>query len=86
MMHIQRVVDLAAPTMTVEDAADYLGISRTTAYAEAQRYRRTGGAVGLPNLKFGGRVLVITALVIELLHARTDAVVENADSSPLQLA
>jgi hypothetical protein len=83
-MHAQGVVELPAATMTVEDAAEYVGISRTTAYSEAERYRRSRGAVGLPNLKFGGRVLVVRALLVELLNARTDAVAESADSKQLQ--
>ena len=79
MYRTQGVVDLTAPTMTAEEAADYLGISRTMAYAEAQRYRDSGGTVGLPNLKLGGRVLIITALVIAMVQAPTTA----SDLSPL---
>jgi len=60
-------LDPSSPTMTVEVAAEYLGISRTVAYSEAQRYRDTGGRAGLPNIKLGGRVLVLTALVSELI-------------------
>jgi hypothetical protein len=83
-MYTQGVVDLTDPTMTVEEAADYLGISRTMAYTEAERYRRSGGVAGLPNLKFGGRVLVITALVVNLLHPGSDVGVQSADASALQ--
>jgi hypothetical protein len=46
--HIMRssapLLDLSAPTITVEEAAEYLGISRGMAYAEASRYRRSHGA------------------------------------------
>jgi hypothetical protein len=83
-MHTRDVIDLTAATMTVEEAAEYLGISRTMAYSEATRYRRSEGAVGLPNLKFGGRVLVITTLLVELLTARTNALVDRPDLSQLQ--
>ena len=76
-------LDLDSPTVTVEAAAEYLGISRAMAYAEAKRYRSTYGADGLPNLKFGGRVLVITELLVELLPARAERVVDTDDPSHL---
>jgi hypothetical protein len=77
------LLDLRSPTITVEEAAEYLGISRAMAYSEAERYRRSDGAVGLPNLKFGGRVLVLTARLVELLDAKTDPVAPNADATHL---
>jgi hypothetical protein len=55
--------------MSVDDAASLLGISRTLAYTEASRYRATDGRHGLPNVRLGGRVLVLTALVLELVRA-----------------
>ena len=64
--------ELSSPTMTVEEAAAYIGVSRATAYAEAQRYRDSGGTIGLPNIKLGGRVLVLTTVLIQLL-GRGDA-------------
>ncbi len=79
------LLDLSSPTISVEEAAEYLGISRAMAYAEAERYRRSDGAVGLPNLKFGGRVLVISALLVELLKAKSDAVAASADDTHLQV-
>jgi hypothetical protein len=66
---LQSSGELNSPTMTVGAAADYIGISRTTAYSEAQRYRDSGGAAGLLNIKLGGRVLVLTTLLNELLRA-----------------
>ena len=40
--------------LTVEEAAQYLGISRNTAYLATKRYRATGGREGLPVIKIGG--------------------------------
>ena len=67
MRTMLRPVTRNPPTMTVEAAAEYIGISRATAYAEARRYRHSGGTAGLPNIKIGGRVLVLTARLTELL-------------------
>lgn len=58
------------PTMTVEEAARFLGIGRSTAYTEAARYRRTGGEVGLPSLTIGGRVVVMTVPLLDMLRSR----------------
>ncbi len=49
------------PTLAIEVAAKLLGISRSTAYAEAARYRHTDGRSGLPNFRMGSRVLVLAA-------------------------
>jgi hypothetical protein len=68
MRTLQSATEPHSPTMTVEAAADYIGIGRTTAYSEAQRYRDSGGAAGLPNIKLGGRVLVLKTLLNELLR------------------
>lgn len=56
------------PTMSVEDAANLLGISRSTAYAEAARFRQTNGVTGIPNATFGTRVVVLTVPLLELLR------------------
>lgn len=70
LQHIQTAISTGLPpTMSVEDAAQLLGISRTMAYTEAARYRVTEGRHGLPNVRLGGRVLVLTALVLELVRA-----------------
>lgn len=45
-------------TVTVEEAAQILGISRTTAYQCASEYRDTDGASGLPVIQLGRRLLV----------------------------
>ena len=70
LQHLQTVISTGLPpTMSVDDAAQLLGISRTMAYTEAARYRDTDGRHGLPNVRLGGRVLVLTALVLELVRA-----------------
>ena len=70
LQHLQTVISTGLPpTMSVEDAAQLLGISRTMAYTEAARYRDTDGRHGLPNVRLGGRVLVLTALVLELVRS-----------------
>lgn len=56
------------PTMTLDDAAGFLGISRSTAYALAAVYGDTRGVEGLPNVRFGARVLVLTAPLLELVQ------------------
>lgn len=40
--------------LTVEQAAEVLGISRNTAYLATKRYRKTKGMEGLPVIKVGG--------------------------------
>ena len=57
------------PTMTVDDAAALLGISRSSAYILSARYRETNGQEGLPNVRLGGRVLVLTSPLLELVRA-----------------
>ena len=58
LQHLQTAISTGLPpTMSVEDAAQLLGISRTMAYTEAARYRDTDGRCGLPNVRLGGRVL-----------------------------
>lgn len=62
------IADVLPPTMTVDAAAQLLGISRSTAYALCTRYRETDGREGLPNVRFGTRVLVLTAPLLELIR------------------
>ena len=45
-------------TMTVEQAATVLGISRGIAYKLANDYVQSGGTEGLPVLRFGKRFVV----------------------------
>ena len=59
------------PTLAIEVAAKLLGISRSTAYAEAARFRLTDGQSGLPNFRMGSRVLVPKARVVEILVGPT---------------
>lgn len=67
-MDIETEWAATSATLAVEDAARVLGISRTTAYAEAARFRQTGGAAGLPNFRLGGRILVPKARLAALLN------------------
>jgi excisionase family DNA binding protein len=55
------------PTLTVEDAAELLGIGRSAAYAAAREFIRTDGASGLPAIRLGRRLLVPTAALLRLL-------------------
>lgn len=48
--------DNLPPTLAIEDAAKLLGNSRSTAYAEAARYRLIDGRSGLPNFRMGSHV------------------------------
>lgn len=43
---------------TVTEAAEVLGIGRSTAYEEARRFLETDGRVGLPCVRMGRRILV----------------------------
>ena len=62
------IADALPPTMTVDGAASFLGISRSTAYVLCTRYRETGGRDGLPNARFGSRVVVLTVPLLELVR------------------
>jgi excisionase family DNA binding protein len=53
--------------LTVEQAAAILGIGRTTAYAQANRYLATGGAEGIPAIRVGGQLRVPRAR-LEIWH------------------
>jgi transposase len=72
--------DALPPTMTVDDAAAFLGISRSSAYTLSARYRETEGSEGLPNVRLGGRVLVLTAPLLELVRASTPGATAGAGS------
>ncbi len=54
-------------TMTVEEAAEVLGVSRSTAYESARRFESTDGAEGLPVLRIGRRFVVPVGRIQELL-------------------
>lgn len=54
------------PTISVEQSADVLGISRASAYQAAKRGE-------IPTLRFGRRVRVPTALLAAMLGQSQDA-------------
>jgi transposase len=68
------IADALPPTMTVDAAAAFLGISRSTAYTLSARYRETAGQEGLPNIRLGARVLVLTTPLLELIRVSTHGV------------
>lgn len=59
--------------LTVEESADVLRISRTTAYKLVELYRRTGGREGLPHVRLGGRVFVRRVDLAEIVGVPPDA-------------
>jgi excisionase family DNA binding protein len=44
--------------LTIEEAAEVLRVSRTSAYKLVDEYRKTNGREGLPHVRLGGRLLV----------------------------
>jgi excisionase family DNA binding protein len=70
------IADQHGPFLRVEEAAELLRISRTSAYALANRWLDTGGAEGLPALRLG-RSIRIPAAAIERF-----ADPDNSPSSP----
>jgi excisionase family DNA binding protein len=44
--------------LTIDEAAHVLRVSRTTAYKLVNLHRRTNGALGLPHVRLGSRLLV----------------------------
>src|SRR3954447_20797616 len=80
LQHVQTAIRIGlSPTMRVEDAAQLLGISRTMAYTEAARYRETDGRHGLPNVRLGGRVVLLTALVLVLELERAAPITSHSE-------
>ncbi|KAA0233126.1 MAG: DNA-binding protein [Actinobacteria bacterium] len=61
-----RIADLP-DFLTVEETAAVLRIGRTSAYAEIRRWERTGGAAGIPSVRFGRSVRVPKAVILRLL-------------------
>lgn len=53
--------------LTVEEAAALLRIGRTSAYALAREWRKTGGREGLPVVKLG-RQLRVPRAALKVLH------------------
>lgn len=80
--------DRQVPSMLkVEEAADFLRIGRTKAYALAQEWRATGGQSGLPVVDFG-HVLRVPRCQLEALIggplglSGDDVTIESATSDP----
>jgi hypothetical protein len=55
------------PTLDVPVAGQYLDFGRAKSYQEAARYIATGGAEGLPVIKFGKTLKVPTMALLKLL-------------------
>jgi excisionase family DNA binding protein len=70
----------ARPFLRVEEAARLLRISRTSAYALANRWLDTGGAEGLPALRFGRSIRIPTAAIERIAFPDT-----APSSTPLRL-
>ena len=60
------IVETYGPFMRVEDAARLLCISRTSAYALANRWLTTGGPDGLPAVRFGRSIRIPAAALDRL--------------------
>ena len=58
---------LEEPTIDIERAGELFGLGRSKAYVEARRYLDTGGAEGMPVIRFGRTLRAPTARVLELL-------------------
>ena len=59
-------------TVSVEEAAELLGIGRSSAYEAARRYEATNGRDGLPVIRLGRRLLVPKAGLRRLLGANPE--------------
>ena len=75
------LVDQHGPFLRVEEAARLLRISRTSAYALANRWLDTGGAEGLPALRYGRSSRIPTAAIERLADLDT-VPVERAAPAP----
>ncbi len=58
--------DEPRPLLTIEEAARYLGISRSLAYALAAEYLDSGGTAGVPVIRFGTCLRVPRWSLVEL--------------------
>ena len=66
------------PLLTIAEAARFLRISRSRAYAMAHEYLNSGGTAGLPVLRFGSCLRVPRWALLEL--AFTGRVVRLCDA------
>lgn len=66
----QDSVTHARATLTVEEAATVLGISRAAAYQNARLYVASRGQQGLPVIQMGRRLLVPRAQLDALLRGK----------------
>lgn len=73
------------PTLSVEAAGALFGLGRACAYSEAARYIATGGAEGLPVIRFGRRLRVPTARALAMLGIGSTLPRESgsADNGPM---
>lgn len=65
------------PTIDVETAGQILGLSRPSAYAAAHAFLETGH--GIPALRFGRRLRVPTAQLLDLIGVDPRAEAEAGD-------
>jgi excisionase family DNA binding protein len=70
--------------MTVEEAARYLRIGRTKAYAMTRQWRTSGGRLGLPAVEIGNALRVSRGRLEELIAAALAA--EEAPPGSLDVA
>jgi excisionase family DNA binding protein len=59
--------------MTVEEASEYLRVSRALAYQLARQFRISGGAAGLPVLELGRCLRVPRSQLAELVGVDLDS-------------
>ena len=71
--------------LTVEEAARYLRIGRTKAYAMTRQWRASGGRCGLPVVDLDN-VLRVPRHRLEQLIGTTLAGTENSESTPASLS
>jgi hypothetical protein len=74
------LVDQHGPFLRVEEAAELLRISRTSAYALANRWLDTDGVDGLPAVRIGRSIRIPTAAIERFAEPDT-----SPSSPPLRL-
>jgi hypothetical protein len=78
-MGLSRLRDRA--TVSVEEAAALLGVSRGIAYEQARRHLATNGQEGLPVLRFGKRLVVPIPKLLALLGVEVTAVSQESSEA-----